>query len=234
MSDPVETTETSDVAPVDATPPADPFETGADTFDRSYVERLRSESANYRTKAKPYEEAFGGYTDEDRAVWFEAAKLLADDPRAGGEYLRSVADAVLQQFAEPEPPAPTPEDERPVTMAELRSMREADIAAAAEAANVSRIESEARELGYTDLTSRSYRLLLMTAADLPSGDLKEAHDLIEADKLRDREAWIRSKAADADGPTPPAGSGFAPSGEIEIKTFQDARKALEARIAATR
>lgn len=229
-------TEIPDAPAAESAPPADPFDSGADQFDRAYVERLRGESASYRTKAKPYEDAFGGYTDEDRAVWFEAAKLLADDPKAGGEYLRSVADAVLKQFedaAVAAPAAPPSGDDQPFTRAEYRAMQEADRAAAVEAANLARIEGEARELGYTDLTSRQYRLLLMTAAELPSGDLKEAHALLEADRDKQVAEYLARKAADADeNPTPPAGSGFAPSGEIQIRTFEDARKALEARIAA--
>lgn len=218
----------TDATPAVDTPAADPFETGADSFDRAYVERLRGESANYRTKAKPYEEAFGGYTDEDRAVWFEAAKLLATDPKAGGEYLRSVADAVLQQYQEPAAPAAVEGDEKPLTMAEYRSLREAESAQAKSDADVARIESEAKTLGYTDLTSRSYRNLLMVAAELPSGDLKEAHELLEGEKQKLISDYLAAKAAEADGPTPPAGSGFAPSGERQVKSFEDAKRGLDA------
>src|SRR5688572_11490693 len=100
---------------------ADPFDSGSDTFDRAYVEKLRQESANYRTKAKPYEETFGTYSDEDREIWFEAARRFAADPRDGGEYLKQIADAVLAEYqeqADADNEPITDDNDRPLTRAE--------------------------------------------------------------------------------------------------------------------
>ena len=227
---------TSTEAPAEETVAADPFETGADTFDRSYVEKLRQESASYRTKAKPYEETFGSYSDEDREVWFEAARRFAADPRDGGEYLKQIADAVLaeyqeQQAADDEPI--TDDNDRPLTRAEYQALREAEKAQAEQDAEVARIEKRAADLGY-DTASEEYTYLLTVASRLPDGDLEKAHAKIQAAEEARFQARLDKMKAEAEGsPTAPsAGSGAAPSGERQLKTWRDAELASKARLEA--
>jgi hypothetical protein len=238
-----ETTEELEVPAGDAVEPsteADPFEDGADSFDRAYVERLRKESASYRTKAKEHEayaKSFEPYGEEDRAVWNEAMRLFAEDPKAGAEYLDKIAKAVMSGYekeqAEQDAPI-TDENDKPLTRAEYNSLREAERVQAQQDAEVARIEKEAVTLGY-DPKSDEYTYLLTVASRLPSGSINEAHAKIEAAHQARIDAFVASKAADADSAAaPPAEDGGGPSGETQIRTFKDARAAALARVAATR
>jgi hypothetical protein len=220
------------------TPADDPFDTGADSFDRQYVEKLRKESASYRTKAKDYEsyaQAFEPYGDEDRAVWQEAMRRFNEDPKSGAEYLDQIAKSVLASYDKEQAEADAPvtdENDVPLTRAEYARLREAERVAAEQAAEVTRIEGEAVKLGY-DPKSDEYTYLLTVASRLPSGSLKEAHAKIEAAYQAKIDAYVAKKAADAEQASPPAADGSAPSGARQIRTFQDARAAAEARIAAS-
>jgi hypothetical protein len=224
----------------DAATETDPFESGADSFDRAYVERLRKESAQYRTKAKEFEplaQAFEPYNDEDRAVWNEAMRLFAEDPKAGAEYMDKIVKAVQAGFekerAEAEAPI-TDDNDKPLTRAEYAALREAEKAQAAQDAEVARIESEAKELGY-DPASDEYTYLLTVASRLQSGDIKEAHAKIEAAYQARIDKYLAAKAADAEGAgAPPADAGDAPSGERLIRSFKDAREAALARVEASK
>lgn len=216
-------------APVDT----DPFDAGSDTFDRSYVEKLRKESANYRTKAQPYEETFGSYSDEDREVWFEAARRFAADPRDGGEYLKQIADAVLAEYQEQQDEPVTDDNDVPLTMAQYQALRDAERQQAEQDAEVARIEKKAADLGY-DTASEEYTYLLTVASRLPDGDLDKAHAKIQAAEEARFQARLDKMKADAEGsPTAPnSGSGAAPSGERQLKTWRDAELASRARLEA--
>lgn len=232
--------EVNDAAPAaDAAPESDPFDTGADSFDRSYVERLRKESASYRTKAKEYEDYakhFEPYNDDDRAVWQEAMRRFNEDPKQGAEYLDAIAKAVLAEYQEQQDADAAPitdENDKPLTRAEYARLREEERVAAEQAKEVERIESEAKALGY-EPTSDEYTYLLTVASRLSSGSLEEAHAKIEAAHKARVEAEIARMAAEAAGsPTAPnPGAGNAPSGERSLKTWEDADRAARARLEA--
>lgn len=59
-------------------------ETAQETFDREYVEKLRKEAAQYRTKAKEVEEAKAGELDAFKQEMAKALGLVEDtqDPKA--------------------------------------------------------------------------------------------------------------------------------------------------------
>lgn len=239
MATPEETVTTDAVAeaPVTDTPTTettpDPFDAGGDTFDRAYVEKLRNESANYRTRHKPYEETFGGYSDEDREVWFEAARRFAADPKDGGEYLKQIADAVLAEYQEPAPADPDDEN-RPLTVAEFNRMTSEAKAQAAQEAEIGRIEQQAKGLGY-DIESPEYTTLLTIAARLPSGDLAEAHAQMEARDQAKFDARLAQMKEAADGaPVVPSSNGDVPTQERPIKDFRDAAAAAQSRIESVR
>lgn len=199
-----------------------------DTFDRQYVEKLRRESAGYRDKLRSYEEqysVFDGYDDEERAVWKDLASTWKQDPRAAAEAMNQIAQSVLEQKM-----AEAAEAEEPLTRGEFQRMQAEAKAEAQRQADVGRVEHEARELGY-DLSSRAYRVLLLTASELPSGDLAEAHAMLEADRQRDRDEYKAQLMRDAEqSPMPPAGNGSSPSGERQLKSWADAEAAMEARL----
>lgn len=239
MADSEETpdlTETATDAPAaDAPVDTDPFDGGADTFDRSYVEKLRGESANYRTKAKEYEsyaKAFEPYGDEDRAVWQEAMRRFNEDPKGGADYLEAIAKAVKAEYQEQDEPV-TDENDVPLTMSQYQALRDAEKAQAEQDAEVSRIEKQAQGLGY-DTASEEYTYLLTVASRLPDGDLDKAHAKIQAAEEARFQARLAKMQADAEGaPTAPnAGAGAAPSGERQLKTWRDAELASRARLEA--
>lgn len=227
-------TDATTTAPVtESAPPADTSTEEPTSFSREYVQELRREAAGYRTKAQPYEETFGVYTDEDRQVWMEAAKLVANDPKAGAEYLENIVKAL--KASQEAAPASDPADEnRPLTVAEFNKLQAEAKAEAAQTAEISRIEKQATDLGY-DTESHHYTTLLTVASRLPSGDIAEAHKVLEAEKQAYRDSIIAELQATADGsPRVPSGAATAPSGEKQIKTFKDAAAAAEARISAIR
>lgn len=202
-------------------------------YDEAYVKRLRDENAKYRTRAKEYEEVYSDLDDEDRATWLELAKAWKTDPRAGAEQMDRIAKAALEQFQQDVAEAEE-ELDRPLTHREFAEMQTKAKQDAEDAANVARINSEAEALGYT-VGTRAHRTLLMVAAEeVPDGDLKKAHEILEAERLSEIEKFVAKKARDAeDGPTiPPAGNGTTPSGEKQLKTWDDADRAVKARLAA--
>lgn len=62
----------------------------AETFSREYVEELRQEAAKYRTRAKPYEEAFSNLSETERSGLLNLAQDLERNPDAALETLSRV------------------------------------------------------------------------------------------------------------------------------------------------
>lgn len=228
-AEPVGTPET---APVETAPvvDADPFEVAdTTTFSRDYVAKVRSESAKYRTRAKeleatakPYEEVFGKYDADDRAVWFQLAKTYMDDPKAAAAHMRQIAEDILKGDE------PDPEADTPLTKAEFeKRLNEREEERGRQAA-VKAIQSEAEGLGYTK-DSRAYKTLLLTAREDTNGDLKAAHELLQSEKQAAVDEFIARKAKEAEeSPVAPGASGTAPSQAKEIKSWDDADDAFDA------
>lgn len=242
-TDPNETTEnleesaapvTDNSSPEADTAPADEFDTGAETFDRAYVEKLRKEAASYRTKAQPYAEVFDGIADEDREVLLDMARQYKTDPKAAISYFEQVTNGLRETFAEE---IARTEDElnRPLTRGELDKIFAERETKSKQEADTARITAEAKDLGY-DADNPMLVTLLDLASKTPGGDLKAAHDKIEALYEARVQAAIDKMKADADSsPTAPSsGSGAAPSGERQLKTWNDADAAFRARLEATR
>lgn len=81
-----------------------------DTFDREYVEKLRAEAAGYRTKLRPYEQAFGDFNDSEKSFLFGMLETLNGDPAAGAVQFRDMAKNILaENFYEGLDDFPTPE-----------------------------------------------------------------------------------------------------------------------------
>ncbi len=146
---------------VDASPPADTSASTPapgvptpddpaqqDTFDRAYVEKLRQESAGYRTRAKTYDEAFDGFDDESREVFLGLAKDLVNSPEAAARRMIEVSKQLLGEDFDSAltgpPPALTREDAE-------RLWAEKEAARGQEDA-IRAVQNEARELGYKDDT----------------------------------------------------------------------------------
>ena len=207
-----------------------------DTFDRAYVEKLRKESANYRERAKRYQEAFDGYEPEAVDEFLGLAQSLRADPLNTAERFQELADAIRSQYgnaAGDEAEAalgiadndPDLSDNKPLTQADFDRMwnekqREIDLQN-----RVAKIESDATALGYEKGT-RQYDRLLWEATRLPSGSIHEAHEHLQ----RERQAVIDAYVAEMGGqpaPTVPTG-GVPASGEKKLTSFAEANEALDA------
>jgi hypothetical protein len=211
-------------------PAADPFDSGAESFPRAYVEQLRKEAADRRTAVKPYDDAFSAYGPEERDVWLKIAKLTVDDPAAAKEVMDTLFSSMLE---EAEPEAPTAEDDRPLTRKELEQWSKDQEAAKQEAAAVSAVEKEAESLGYKSGDWNYYALMKRALSD-HNGDLKAAHAAFEADKQKVIDEYIAGKTASGEkwpagmpgGAAPADATGGAP------KTFEQAKASAKARMLA--
>ncbi len=225
----------AEAAPVTEDAPAtDTFDDAAvDTFDRAYVTKLRQESAGYRTKHKPYEEAFGKYSEDERAVWFELAAGLVNDPQTTAKRFQEIAAAVLGEGEKPPDPVANDsadEDEAPLTRKQVQElMAERDRTADLDG-RVSRIKATAVGLGYKE-GSVGYRTLLITAQE-NGGDIDAAHKLLEGERQSHIDAYIAAKKADAEGAPATGGTGSTAGQERSITTWAQASDALRERMAA--
>lgn len=199
-----------------------------DVFDRKYVEKLRRENASYRERAKKWESAFEGYEDGAVEEWKEMIAGFKQDPKGVAEKWRDLSEEILKQFtpAEQEQIAEAVQDgeDVPLTrtqfeklMSEREQQWEMD-------SMVQDIETEARELGY-NLKSREYKILLMTAQEIPSGSIQEAHELLEAEKQRIIDSEIERLEKEG-GRRLPANMTGVPDTSKGIKDFKDAKAAL--------
>lgn len=221
---------------------ADPFDDASKTtFDRPYVEKLRKEAAERRVALKPFEEAFQGYSEEDRQTWFRIQQQVLADPEAGAQTLEDVAkylregmkpkdaaDAAGVEPAEGEAP-----EEKPMTKADVQKYfedqkREAEIDAAS-----ARIEAEAKAAGYEPGTTK-YKLLLTRAMDM-NFDLSGAIEAEKAEHQAVIDSFVQAKIAAGEKwltTSGTAGLGAPNTQASEPKSIEDATKALRARLAA--
>lgn len=206
-----------------------------DTFDRKYVEKLRRENASYRERAKKYESAFEGYEDGAIDEWKTLITNFKADPASTARQMAELAENVLTQFGmldEDEKQEVLDEansnldpGDKPLTRRELEQFYTERQNEQQLESMVKGIEDEARDLGY-NLNSREYKILLMTAQEIPSGDLKEAHQLILADRQRAVDEYVAEKSKGAGRTLPNNGIVGVPDGGKDIKTFADSKAAL--------
>lgn len=223
-------------APPEGAPAADPFDDGqVQQFDRAYVEKLRQENAGHRTKAKQYEDVFGGYDDNDRAVILETFAELRANPEAGTARLEAIASDLRKQF--PGQKTPTAEEladaqaegDKPLTRAEMQKMlSERDEKAEIEKSTQAVI-AEAEKLGYkpgTDL----YRRMMWTAANVTDFDLDKAHEHLKAERQLVIDEFLAEREKDAAGAANGGPGGASTGKEKKIMTFGDAAEATHARL----
>lgn len=206
-----------------------------DKFDRPYVERLRREAAAARTRAKELESVFDGYGDDEREGLAQLARMLKEDPRAAANEMKAAYDAIMAQYQEESAPESDFSDaDRILTYGEYQKLQEAQAVQAEQRA----IEAEARELGYNvKANDTDYRLLLLTAQNqTKTGSLAEAHQILKAREQAVIDKYLAAKAADAENSyqAPADNAGQIPSNSEPIRSFKDARSALENYIAQQR
>src|SRR5487761_1419240 len=190
-----------------------------DSFDRPYVEKLRSEAARYRTEAreaKTFVDNFG--PAEDRETWKNLASTLYRDQKAGARYMAELAkglgagmsDEEALEAAGPAPAAlPSTEAKAPgLTMEDVERMLGEREQQRAQADAIGSVEREAQELGYKPGTRR-YIALLHTAANETGGDLQEAHRSLQSEDQAIIDAYLADKAKES-GSRAPGAVGNAP------------------------
>lgn len=214
-----------------------------ETFPREYVEKLRRESASYRERAKKYNDVFEGYEPEAVDEWLSLATSLKSDPKAAAERFAELAEAIRGQFADPDgaaadaavadaglaPAEAAADAEKPLTRAEVDAiLAERDRKAELDR-RVAQIEIDARSLGYEPRTE-GYDELLYIASTLPSGSIQEAHAKVQARKQAVIDAYVAS-LGQKPAPVVPNPNGGPASGEVKLRTFEEANSALDAWLA---
>lgn len=199
-----------------------------ETFDRKYVEKLRRENASYRERAKKFESAFEGYEEGAIDEWRDLITNFKNDPKSVAERMRDLSSEILQKFT-PEEQAEIAEavadgEDMPLTRTEFNKLMSEREQQWELDSMVADIETEARDLGY-NLKSREYKVLLMTAKELPSGSIQEAHELMLAERQKYIDEAVASMEKEA-GRTVPSGTVGVPDGSKSIKDFKDAKAAL--------
>jgi hypothetical protein len=231
---PVDVAPALEAAPVEAAAPeatpeteVDPFDNAeTDKFDRAYVEKIRKEAANYRTKAKEYE-IFESYEQEQRDAWKELASTFQQDPRAGAELMKEIYESILAEGGTPAEAEAGVEavEEGFLTKSDLEKYLQEQQAQQDQAKAVQELETEAQGLGYTPGTPE-YRWLMDLAAYDTSGDVTKAHEILAGRKQAAIDEYIASKTKDADGAGAP-GNGTQLAGEGRtIKNLKDSKSAL--------
>lgn len=218
----------------------DPFDVeGTDTFDRSYVEKLRNEAAERRTALKPYEEVFGQYDDGSRDLLLGLARDLGGDEatqQAAALRMVDVAKELLgDKFPGAEGAAPEVDPNAPLTRADLEKIEADRQTAAREKADIDGVLAEIKELGYAD-GSIDRAMLLHAAQHETKGDLQAAHAKVEAHRQSIIDGYVESVRAGAEKfPSLTTSTGGAAPADVTGKapsTFKEARKALQLRLAA--
>lgn len=194
------------------------------SFSAEYVADLRRESANYRIKAQQLGAPWEGVTEDDQKVWQEMIRITQKDPKAGAEYMQNIAK-YLQGGQDP-----APQEQRSMSQQDIARMVDERVSAATQSQIVADINREAQDLGYKP-GSLDYMNLLWVAEHETNTDLKAAHKRLE----ESRESWVNSeierKRAEMNGwPTPVRGGTPPAPVENKIKSFEDARKAMDARL----
>lgn len=220
-------------APVN--PPAEPAPGGEppaapeapETFDRKYVEDLRGEAAEYRTKYAPYRDAFEGYDDESREALLAIARDIVANPRNAAERMVQVAKGLTGEEFDS---LLSDEGPKPLTQEDLQKEFEKREREKSEQAAIAAVEQEAQTLGYKQGTA-DYADLMFRAYNEHSGDLNAAHQAREEQRQAIIDAYLKEKA-EGNGSFPPVTTDGGPvSGSDDTpKNWEQARAALTARL----
>jgi len=235
----------ADAAPAEAEELDLDGELTQDSFDRAYVEKLRKEAAKYRTSAREleqkYQSVYDGFDDpEDVNYLIGLARKVYDDPASTAAEFEAIAKRIREATGvDITDDAPDSLDDiaedKPLTMADLERIERERAVEAAER----QIRAEAAELGY-DLSTHQGKALLYIATNETKGDLKAAHEKLEAErealKKEAIEEYLRSVEENANAfPPVSGGSGGSPagsSGSHAPRDFKEASASALARLEA--
>jgi hypothetical protein len=187
------------------------------------AKKLRAEAASLRARAGEYEDAFAKVHPDDRQIMLDAARLLADDPKAWAEQMAPLVEAARRGGGdEPDEQDAPGDDKAPMSRADLDAWyaerkasedRERQEAERQERGRQA-VRNELTELGYKPDaekgTAEGRRTLMVQALALNEfdGDIKKAHEALEADRRSSVKAVVDTKRAQRDG-SPPVTNGTA-------------------------
>ncbi len=221
------------VAPATAPPAVE----APETFDREYVEKLRKEAAGYRTKAKDYEDAFGGYNADEQKYLLDLTRRLSDPTSqvAAAKEWKEVVEAIESRDGKARPDGKEDPAQQPLTRAEYEAMRDEERKQADDSKLLESIQKEAADLGYKP-DSREYAQLMFELLDPEvAGDMKKAHERIEGSvkSLKDKVIADYRKEVEANAGRWPGGAEVTtPVDQSEApKDWKDARAAVFAKLA---
>lgn len=223
------------VAPVVAAPVGEPAP-DPDLFPREYVEQLRRENADYRTRMNEYLELARpllGFEDErDIQAAHALIEALGDPDEFAGlldqlEALPPYAEARARRRSQPQQVAPQPQPQ-PFDPRAVEQIVEQRIAAfqaqQAQERLQAEIVAEARSLGYNpdaDMAADvagalAFQNLLVVAQNVTGGDIAKAHALISGQQAQQAAAMVAARPAPGVLPTVP---GQPPAQGIDMSKY---------------
>lgn len=229
--DPVDP-EPEPVATVEA-PPEEAPAPEPDMFPRDYVEELRREAAEWRTKYQSYNQKFDGYTDDEKEAlldyMFHARRAEAGDPESIN-WLNEMFGADDDALADSAPQF----DEatfRQLAREEAERLVQEQQAQQAQVQAVHTVQSRAQDLGY-EVGSDDYILLLKYANEADGDDpIASGHERVQAYKQQIIDAHLKTiQNQNAQQPNLPRQAGSAPSQASPPRTFEEARNAMHERL----
>lgn len=203
-----------------------------DMFPRDYVEELRREAAEWRTKYQSFNQKFDGYAEDEREalldyVW-HTRRAEAGDPDSIAWLNELFAD---ETPAADEPPQFTEETFRQLAREEAARLVAEQNAQQAQIQAVQGVQSRAQDLGY-EIGSDDYILLLKYANEADTEDpIAAGHERVQAYKQHIIDQHLQAiQSQNAGVPTLPRDNGQAPSQAQAPRTFEEARNALHERL----
>ena len=226
--EPVVVEETSEVEPELAAEP--------DVFPREYVEELRREAAEWRTKYQGYNQKFDGYTEDEREAlldyMFHARRAEAGDPESTA-WLNEMFGTDEEPDVEQTQTAPQFDEEsfRRLAREEAERLVQEQQAQAAQVQAVQSVQTRAQDLGY-EVGSDDYVLLLKYANEADTGDpIQTGHERVQAYHQQIIDQHLKAiQAQNEQVPTLPRNNGQAPSQVQSPRTWQEARDAMHERL----
>lgn len=221
---------------------------GTGLNDQAYqaeLKRAREEAAGSRAQLAKFKRAFEGYDDEqlDQALAMYAS--LRDDPKQAFKTFSQTVENIkahLREMGEWEDEDDGKSDSQSLSMKDVEKFLDKRDRKKAEDEAVREVLAEAKALGYKDddgPESWKHAALLWTANKTTGGDLKKAHEHLQAHDKAVGEAAVKAYIESLNKPKYPPASGSnqggsnapAASGDQKPAEKFDAKKSALARLA---
>lgn len=218
-----EATPTTTETPASESAPAESYQFSGSVEEASAeIRRLRDENAQRRLSSKPYDEAFNGFSSEEKEAWLQLGRLFKDSPEQAREAFRQLAQIEAQQQQAVQEQGT---EAQPLTRDDLLSILNERDSVQARQVELSKIDVETAQLGLKP-DSVEYEAVLQLALSRTNGDIKAAHEMFEK-AIQGRVQSALDSLKNAPQNTPPVNTdgGPAVSNEPQApKTLKEARQ----------